>query len=209
MHALLTQESGFFAVVATILYTAAAVAIPFAQENVIVDWTPGASVTTIVLISAAIAASGVLLLGVNVQVAGVIDAIAGVVTTMLVLAVLAALLFGWFLFGWLGLLVATTAITMARARASHWGTGVPTALLGYAWPAFTLLVLVAASFLTGQTGLPGLPGSLAVVVFDVVALPLVFVFYAVGNLMLGQRMRALAPDVPPQDDDGPGPVITG
>ncbi|MFC5931465.1 hypothetical protein D6T64_06700 [Cryobacterium melibiosiphilum] len=205
MHTIFSREASFFAFVAAVLWTAAAVSLPFAQDNLIASWTQGAYVTAIVLISAAIAASGIVLLSLNVQVTGAFDAVAGIVATLLVLALLAAFLFGWFLFGWLGLLIAATAVTMSRARASAVGVGAPTVLLGYVWPTFTLLVLVAAIFVTGPTPLLGSP---AIVVFDVVALPLVLLGYAAGNVLLGQRMRALTPHAPAPDDAGRGPFIT-
>lgn len=204
MRTLFTREASFFAFVAAILWAAAAVSTPFAQENLIVTWTQGAYVTSILLISAAIAASGVALLSLNVQIAGGFDSVASIVATLLGLAILAAFLLGWFLFLWLGLLIAATAISLSRARSSALGAGAPTVLLGYVWPTFTLLVLIAAIFFTG----PAQTGSVILVVFDVLALPLVFLVYAAGNVVLGHRMRALALHAPARDDAGHGPLMT-
>ncbi|TFD47089.1 hypothetical protein E3T55_15755 [Cryobacterium frigoriphilum] len=205
VHTIFNREASFFAFVAAILWTAAAVSIPFAQDNLVAAWTQGAYVTSVLLIGVAIAASGVVLLSLNVQVSGAFDSIAGIVATLLGLAIVATLLFGWFLFLWLGLLIAATAITMTRARASAVTTGAPTVLLGYVWPVLTLLVLVAAIFVTGPAQNLG---SAAIIVFDVVALPLVFLVYAAGNVLLGLRMRALMPHGTAPHDAGPGPFIT-
>lgn len=158
------RRLGVLAALAAAAWALAAIASYFGFTSLSGSWDPERYLLSAGLVGFACLATAAVLLGVNIRARGRLDAAAGWITALTLLAAAAGTLLAWVVALWMPLLAAAVTWTCIRARRAHAGSPAFAAVLAVLSPVLGIAAIVVSAYglLTGNGMEAAIWGSVAV-----------------------------------------------